>query len=835
QRKKQGEEIPGFPSLEQSAASGGGGNDDILKSKPKSKKSGGFQSMGLGFELLKGITKRGYKVPTPIQRKTIPLILEGRDVVAMAKTGSGKTACFLIPLFEKLQRREPTKGARALILSPTRELAVQTYKFIKELGRFMELKTILVLGGDSMDSQFSAIHTCPDVIVATPGRFLHLCVEMDLKLNSIEYVVFDEADRLFEMGFGEQLNETLHRLPASRQMVMFSATLPKQLVEFARAGLSDPVLIRLDVESKLPDALALKFLYCRPDDRYTALVVLLKYVIPAESQTVVFAGTQHHVELISFILTGAGISNTSVYSSLDASARKINTAKFASKKVSVLIVTDVAARGIDIPSLDYVVNLHFPGIPKLFVHRVGRCARAGRTGTAYSIFSTDDTSHLLDLHLFLNRPFNINDNSTIGTIPQDLLEEEHLSVTEIKKSHHIAGVLRTSENAYKKYLSSRPVASTDANARAKKIKFFALKSLEDFFHAGPVLQQAAKISGQKLDAESKSDVAEAERKLEEEKHDILVKMRNFRPGGTIFELNTTQKSVPFVVMKEKRSQHAEVIEKFRLQRAKEDVDEAQKEEEAQRPQTTSTAADDEEINTAFKKVVAPKKRQNMDALYTDKPKKKKQRKEQVKDTENYIPYQSADKHTEDGLAINSFERQARNAEFSVVDRNRTQEMQHKPGLKKWDRIKKKMVSVQDPRANKIRTESGAWIPASFKTGRYSEWKEKSKIEEQLQRENADSDDENFKPLSHAQRYPVGRHARYNAKLELKKRISGNDKELRRPEQIVKSRMRLEFIKRRNEENTNKKAENRKRSMRKNQRPKAAPQKKAAGGGAKRRK
>lgn len=220
-----------------------------------------------------------------------------------------------------------------------------------------------------------------------------------------------------------------------------------------------------------------------------------------------------------------------MYSSLDASARKINTAKFASKKVSVLIVTDVAARGIDIPSLDYVVNLHFPGIPKLFVHRVGRCARAGRTGTAYSIFSTDDTSHLLDLHLFLNRPFNINDNSAIGTIPQDLLEEEHLSVTEIKKSHHIAGVLRTSENAYKKYLSSRPVASTDANARAKKIKFFALKTLEDFFNAAPVLQQAAEVNGQKLDEKSKLDVAEAERKLEEEKHDILVKMRNFRPGG----------------------------------------------------------------------------------------------------------------------------------------------------------------------------------------------------------------------------------------------------------------------------------------------------------------
>ncbi|XP_039487324.1 ATP-dependent RNA helicase DDX54 [Drosophila santomea] len=816
-RKKQADEIPGFPSLDNDGGISERGAD-ILKSKSKKNKSGGFQSMGLGFELIKGITKRGYKVPTPIQRKTIPLILEGRDVVAMAKTGSGKTACFLIPLFEKLQRREPTKGARALILSPTRELAVQTYKFIKELGRFMELKTILVLGGDSMDSQFSAIHTCPDVIVATPGRFLHLCVEMDLKLNSIEYVVFDEADRLFEMGFGEQLNETLHRLPSSRQTVMFSATLPKLLVEFARAGLNDPVLIRLDVESKLPDALALKFLYCRPDDRYTALVVLLKYVIPVESQTVVFAGTQHHVELISYILTEAGISNASVYSSLDPAARKINTAKFVNKKVSVLIVTDVAARGIDIPSLDFVVNLHFPGKPKLFVHRVGRCARAGRTGTAYSIVSTDDTAHLLDLHLFLNRPFNIHDSSALGTIPQDLLEEEHLTVTDIKKSHHIAGVLRTSENAYKKYLSSRPVASTDANARVKKIKFFALKPLEDFFTAAPALAQAAEASGQS--AESQAKVSATERKLQEEKHDILVKMRSFRPGGTVFELNTTQKSTQFVVMKEKRLQHAEVISKFRQQRAEEDIDEEKKTTEALKPSSNRMpTADEEAISSTFNKVVAPKRLQNMDALYKDKPKKKK-RKINSKDEDHYVPYQSADKHTEDGLAINNFERQAQNAEFSVSDHNPSQDVKHKPGLKKWDRIKKKMVSVQDPRANKIRTESGAWIPASFKTGRYAEWKEKSKIEDQLQRENADSGDENAKPLSHAQRYPVSRHARHNVKLELKKRLTGNDKEMRRPEQIVKSRMRLELIKKRNEDNAERKSENRKRSMRKTQRPKA---------------
>uniref|UniRef100_A0A1I8Q6Y7 RNA helicase n=1 Tax=Stomoxys calcitrans TaxID=35570 RepID=A0A1I8Q6Y7_STOCA len=807
-------DLPGFPSMD---GGGSGEGIDILKSKPsaKAKKSGGFQSMGLSYDVVKGITKRGYKVPTPIQRKTIPLILEGRDVVAMAKTGSGKTACFLIPLFERLKRRDPTKGARALILSPTRELAVQTYKFIKELGKFMDLKTILVLGGDSMDSQFSAIHTCPDVIVATPGRFLHLCVEMDLKLSSVEYIVFDEADRLFEMGFGEQLNETLHRLPQSRQMVLFSATLPKLLVDFARAGLSDPVLIRLDVESKLPEALSLKFVYCRSDDRYTTLVTLLKYVIPAGAQTVVFAGTQHHVELISFILTGCGISNTSVYSSLDPSARKINTAKFVSKKVSVLIVTDVAARGIDIPSLDYVVNLHFPGKPKLFVHRVGRCARAGRTGTAFSIFSVDDAAHVLDLHLFLNREFNINDSKAIGTVPQELLEEEHLTVMEIKKNHNISGVLRTSENAYKKYLSSRPVASTDSNARVKKLKFFALRPLEDF-----IVQSAPKLSSNGKNKKSAEQIAEEERKLQDQRHDLLLQMKSFKPPNTIFELNNAQKSVPYQVMKAKRSQHSEVIQKYRSK-----MEELDKEEETKQIDQSNTVekpavdVDEEEIQTAFKKVVAPKKRKNMDDLYTQTPKKKQKSRINAKDSENFIPYQSADKHTEDGLAINNFERQAMKAEFSVIDRE-TNEVRHKPGMKKWDRIKKKMVAVQDPRANKIRTESGAWIPASFKTGRYSDWKEKSKIEEQLAKE-AGSDDDTFRPLSHEQRYPVSRHARHNAKVQAKKRAgTGADKELRTPEQIVKSRMRLEFIKKRNAENTERKAENRKRSMRKSQRPKA---------------
>lgn len=186
--------------------------------------------------------------------QTIPLILEGNDVVGMARTGSGKTAAFLIPLFEKLQGIKSShttigpdariKYPRAIILSPTRELATQTLIFFKELGKFLNLKVVSILGGDSMESQFAALHDKPDVIIATPGRFMHICVEMELKLDGVQYAVFDEADRLFEMGFGEQLNEILRRLPENRQTVLFSATLPKLLVDFTKAGLRNPVLVR---------------------------------------------------------------------------------------------------------------------------------------------------------------------------------------------------------------------------------------------------------------------------------------------------------------------------------------------------------------------------------------------------------------------------------------------------------------------------------------------------------------------------------------------------------------------------------------------------------------
>lgn len=738
--------------------------NEITNIKKKAcKKSGGFQSMGLSFPVLKGILKRGYKIPTPIQRKTIPLALEGRDIVAMARTGSGKTACFLIPLFEKLKARQTKTGARALILSPTRELALQTLKFIKELGKFTGLKAAVILGGDSMENQFSVIHGNPDVLVATPGRFLHICIEMDLHLKNIEYVVFDEADRLFEMGFGEQINEITNRLPESRQTLLFSATLPKLLVEFAKAGLTDPVLLRLDVESKIPEQLKLSFITCRPEEKLAVLLCLLKSVIKHDSQTVVFAATMHHVEYIHQILDKAGISNTFIYSNLDPSARKINAAKFQNGKARVLVVTDVAARGLDIPHLDYVINFNFPAKSKLFVHRVGRCARAGRAGTAYNIISPDEYAYLLDLHLFLGRSLSVvppsgtaeNTDGAIGRMPQAMIEEE---LSELINWHNsstdLQNMERVCDNGYKKYIRSRPAASSESIKRVKELHINEAGVIPEY-----------------------SDVSSSTTNL-------LSKIVNYRPQGTIFEIGSKSSCTDYQVMKKKRTLHKESIMNFHRK-----VDELESKKndivrESVRGILPSSTND--EINAAFNTVVFPKKR-NLDDLY--KPAKKKKR-SVTQDKEFFIPYSAPDRHTEEGLAVNSFNTEAEKVQMDLTaDNEESQRLQTQ--IKKWDRKKKKMVTLNnEQKAKKIRTESGVWIPASYKSNLYSAWKEKSKVD-------AVSDDDSDGESTNVQKLQTTANthwARHNKKI--KEKLKKNN-ELKRPEQILKARKLLDRRRKRN--------------------------------------
>ncbi|XP_053604213.1 ATP-dependent RNA helicase DDX54 [Plodia interpunctella] len=734
-----GDDLPGFevPSEEKTT------ENEAKSAKKKNKGSGGFQSMGFSFPVLKGITKRGYKQPTPIQRKTIPLALQGKDVVAMARTGSGKTACFVLPILEKLtsptSKPMPGKNFRALILSPTRELALQTLKFVRELGKFTGLSSAAILGGESIEQQFSVMSgTAPDIVVATPGRFLHICIEMSLKLDHINTIVFDEADRLFELGFGEQLSEIVARLPSSRQTLLFSATLPKMLVEFARAGLSDPMLIRLDVDWKLPSTLWLGWISVRAELKTAALLLLLdKVLTPQTPQAVVFAATKHHVEYLNLILQKAGISSTYAYSGLDSSARKIALGRFINKKCSVLLVTDVAARGLDLPALDTVINYNFPATPKLFVHRVGRSARAGRAGRAWSLVAADDAAHLLDLQLFLGAALRSPapadcgpacPSGVWGAMPTAALELRHQDVVAWEKNFsEVEEAARTCSRGWQQYLKWREPASAEGNRRAK-------------LTSTPVLTHPFLVD----DGQNAAN-------------ELVEKIKNYTPKGTILELSTKNDSPQYIAMKAKKKLHGKMVQKTRDN----------------------------------KKLMA--EGLLVDGLL-DSNKNSKKTKEVVRD-ENYIPHQASDQHTEAGMAVN-FNSGASSAELSLAADSGEAARAHHNQLR-WDRKRKKMVHVDPDGGRKmIRTESGGRVPATYKSGRYNEWRKRNAAP---QRDDGDDDDDAGHAADAGRKKPVSEFrphwVKHNERLA-KKKAEASSKEFKNKQQIVKERLRKEKLKQR---------------------------------------
>eukprot|EP00242_Pyramimonas_sp_CCMP2087_P000732 CAMPEP_0198231346 /NCGR_PEP_ID=MMETSP1445-20131203/115152_1 /TAXON_ID=36898 /ORGANISM="Pyramimonas sp., Strain CCMP2087" /LENGTH=830 /DNA_ID=CAMNT_0043911955 /DNA_START=63 /DNA_END=2550 /DNA_ORIENTATION=- len=450
----------------------------------KKPKVGGFESHGLILELLRGVKNKGYMLPTPVQRKALPLALAGHDVVAMARTGSGKTAAFLIPIFQRLKTRSKL-GVRGIILAPSRELALQTFNFAKAISKYMNLQLAVLVGGDSMEMQFDQLASNPDVIIATPGRLMHHLQEVEgFSLRTVQMVVFDEADRLFEMGFAEQLRQIMKAIPENRQTMLVSATMPSLLAEFARAGLHDPQVVRLDAESKISPDLQVQFFMCRAEEKTAALMFLIKELINEKEQTIVFASTRHHVEYIGTLVKDENIPVALVYGEMDQVARNISVAKFRAGKARVLVVTDVAARGIDIPLLDNVINFDFPARGKLYVHRVGRAARAGRTGTAYSLLLREELGYLLDLSLFLSKPLFAVPNAedevdalmlraqaetgvVVGTFPQALLDAEVERVREVEeKNADLVALTKVCRNAFKQYMKSRPGASSESARRA---------------------------------------------------------------------------------------------------------------------------------------------------------------------------------------------------------------------------------------------------------------------------------------------------------------------------------------------------------------------------------
>ncbi|XP_045698720.1 ATP-dependent RNA helicase DDX54 isoform X1 [Phyllostomus hastatus] len=732
-----GRPLPTFPTSECTSDVEPDTREMVRAQNKKKKKSGGFQSMGLSYAVFKGIMKKGYKVPTPIQRKTIPVILDGRDVVAMARTGSGKTACFLIPMFERLKARSAQTGARALILSPTRELALQTMKFTKELGKFTGLKTALILGGDKMEDQFSALHENPDIIIATPGRLMHVAVEMNLKLQSVEYVVFDEADRLFEMGFAEQLQEIIGRLPGGHQTVLFSATLPKMLVEFARAGLTEPVLIRLDVDTKLNEQLKTSFFLVREDTKAAVLLYLLRTVVRPQDQTVVFVATKHHAEYLSELLAAQRMSCAHIYSALDQTARKINLAKFAHGKCSTLIVTDLAARGLDIPLLDNVINYSFPAKGKLFLHRVGRVARAGRSGTAYSLVAPDEVPYLLDLHLFLGRALSlahpqeepsagaVGVDGVLGRVPQSLVDDEDCSLrSALEASLELRGLCHVADNALQQYVRSRPAPSPESIKRAKELDLAGL-GLHPLFS-------------------SRFEEEELQRLR------LVDTLKKYRSRATIFEINASSRDFSSQVMRAKRRKDSKAIASF--QQGREERRELQGRQEGlagpapscsapeERPEEEEAAAG-ESAEDVFAEVVG-RKRQRPGP---DCGAKRRRAEAGQRDQDFYVPYRPKDFDSERGLSVGgdggAFEQQVAGAVLDLMG-DEAQNLTKGRQQLKWDRKKKRFVGQsgqEDKKKKKIKTESGRYISSSYKQDLYKKWKQKQKIDDRDSEEEGASD------------------------------------------------------------------------------------------------
>lgn len=341
--------------------------------------------------LLKAIKYRGFKSPTEIQKQVIPLFLNRKDVIACSRTGSGKTLAYLLPLLQMLGVHSTTIGARGLIIVPTRELGLQIASTLKYLLKFLGAdspKYTLIVGGHIYEGQFEELAGNPDIIIATPGRLMEILQETEFSIGRIEYLIFDEADSLFEMGYKLQLQEILNRASHKRQTVMLSATLPNSLSDFARSGMTEYVLAKIDAEYQLNEKLQFHALVVRSEQRMALLVKMLQKLNNAHGQTIVFVSTRYIVELLEKVLKEElHLNGGFLFGKMDSEHRTIVINDFRNGRLKFLVVTDLCARGIDIPEVDFIIHYEYPQNIKTFIHRSGRTARAGKFGTAFMFLS----------------------------------------------------------------------------------------------------------------------------------------------------------------------------------------------------------------------------------------------------------------------------------------------------------------------------------------------------------------------------------------------------------------------------------------------------------------
>ena len=397
-----------------------------------------FHDFGLGEPITRALAEEKYVTPTPIQAQTIPVVLSRRDVIGIAQTGAGKTAAFAVPILHHLftnRRRLERKTCRALVLSPTRELSGQILDSFRAYGRHVRISAALVIGGVSMGAQVRAVQNGVDVLVATPGRLLDLVTSNALRLGEVEFLVLDEADRMLDMGFIHDIRKIVAKLPAQRQTLLFSATMPRAIAELADQMLRDPAKVAVTPVASTVDHVDQRILCV---DRAAKPAVLAE-ILQRESidRALVFTRTKRGADKVVRGLATAGISAHAIHGNKSQNQRERVLAGFRKGEVLTLVATDIAARGIDVDGISHVVNL-LPNVPETYVHRIGRTARAGAAGVAISLCDPEEAAYLRDIEKLIRKSIPATDHRTFPRQAQSLTTQSRTA----RPSAHVPGKQR---------------------------------------------------------------------------------------------------------------------------------------------------------------------------------------------------------------------------------------------------------------------------------------------------------------------------------------------------------------------------------------------------------
>ncbi|MBS1531402.1 MAG: DEAD/DEAH box helicase [Bacteroidetes bacterium] len=370
-----------------------------------------FENLNLIEPILRALKTEGYTTPTPIQEQAIPIVLKHRDLLGCAQTGTGKTAAFAIPILQLLyqdrSQHKEQKTIKALILTPTRELAIQIDESFAAYGRHTGLKHLVIFGGVSQNPQTDALRRGVDILVATPGRLLDLMNQGFIRLDHLKILVLDEADRMLDMGFVHDVKKIIAKVPARRQTLFFSATMPNEIQQLANSILYNPEKVEVTPVSSTADTIQQHIFYVEKSDKKALLIHLLK---DKSIQTaLVFTRTKHGADKVVKDLNRAGITAEAIHGNKSQNARQRALSNFKNRTTRVLIATDIAARGIDIDDLTHVINYELPNIPETYVHRIGRTGRAGTEGIAFSFCETEEIAYLKDIHKLIGKQIPVNE------------------------------------------------------------------------------------------------------------------------------------------------------------------------------------------------------------------------------------------------------------------------------------------------------------------------------------------------------------------------------------------------------------------------------------------